>query len=122
MANTLVVCFYGTANSPTLNDTNVIKIARLFRSGKDNIVFYDPGVGTLPKPGTFSVLRSKINRLSGLIAGGGLIQNVSEAYEFICNHYTEKCKLVFVGFSRGAFSARILASIIHQVGVLVVAP
>jgi uncharacterized protein (DUF2235 family) len=118
MAKNIVVCFDGTANSPTRFDTNVVKMFHLLKGEKDNIVYYDPGVGTLPEPGRLSLLRFKFRRLLGLVAGHGLVDNVVEAYEFVCQNYSDNARLFLIGFSRGSFSARLLASIIHQIGIL----
>ena len=44
---------------------------------------------------------------------------IREAYFFICQHYQyEADKIVLIGFSRGAFTARVLAAFIDKVGVL----
>ena len=70
----LVICLDGTGNSPTRNDTNVVRIFRLAQAMKDtNIAYYDPGIGTLPHPGNLLLLLSKIGRGFGSMSGHGML-------------------------------------------------
>ena len=49
----------------------------------------------------------------------GINANIRAAYTFICQNYSSHDdELVLVGFSRGAFTARPLASLLNDVGVL----
>jgi hypothetical protein len=42
-----------------------------------------------------------------------------EAYSFICHNYTGDCDCItLIGFSRGAFTARCIADLIHKAGLL----
>jgi uncharacterized protein (DUF2235 family) len=73
------------------------------------IVYYQAGVGT--KFG-------RITRLMGDATGAGLKQNVREAYGFICHNWTEGDEIYLFGFSRGAYTARAIAGLISQFGLL----
>jgi len=48
----------------------------------------------------------------------GLAENVREGYDFVATNYEEGDELFFFGFSRGAFTARAIAGLIGEVGVL----
>lgn len=50
--------------------------------------------------------------------GKGLIENILEAYNFICNNYRAGDELFFFGFSRGAYTVRATAGLVCQIGVL----
>jgi uncharacterized protein (DUF2235 family) len=46
-------------------------------------------------------------------------QDVRDAYGFICDNYSfYDDEIILIGFSRGAFTARALAALIKDVGVL----
>lgn len=73
------------------------------------IVYYQAGVGT--KFG-------RITKLLGDATGAGLKQNVREAYGFICHNWHEGDEIYLFGFSRGAYTARAIAGLISQFGLL----
>jgi uncharacterized protein (DUF2235 family) len=50
--------------------------------------------------------------------GYGLFENIKQAYRFIVNNYENGDKIVLFGFSRGAYTARSLASMIARCGIL----
>ncbi|MFM7169037.1 MAG: DUF2235 domain-containing protein, partial [Planctomycetaceae bacterium] len=109
----ILICLDGTwneAGSGTApDDTNVI---RLFRSAEHfkspgQLAFYFQGVGSK----TFEKLR-------GGILGYGLFEQVKDAYLEIVNNYQPGDRIFIAGFSRGAFSARCLASFITRCGIL----
>ena len=49
--------------------------------------------------------------------GDGLSENVCEGYNFIVNNYNPGDELYFFGFSRGAYTARSLSSLVASVGI-----
>jgi uncharacterized protein (DUF2235 family) len=53
----------------------------------------------------------------GLATGYGLDDNVLSAYEFLIENYEEGDELFMFGFSRGAYTVRVLAGLIHKVGL-----
>ena len=73
------------------------------------IAFYDDGVGT-------SGLKSL--RMLGGGFGWGLSRNVRQMYAFLCRHYRKGDKIYIFGFSRGAFTVRVLAHFIAACGIL----
>ncbi|KAG9199104.1 hypothetical protein G6514_009022 [Epicoccum nigrum] len=74
------------------------------------IVYYDSGVGT----GSLSAFESKRQGATG----DGLVVNVLEAYNFVVNNYSPGDKIYCFGFSRGAFTARAVAGMITDLGVI----
>ena len=48
----------------------------------------------------------------------GLSEHIREAYSFIADNYASGDEIFLVGFSRGAFTARSLAGLIGQIGLL----
>ncbi len=107
----------GTGNSSAkLSKTNVWRMFEgLDKSGQSDgsrpvqFAIYDNGVGT----SNFRPLM-----LLGGAFGFGLKRNVLELYEFLCTHYTEDSEIYLVGFSRGAFTMRMLAALIGTKGIL----
>ena len=107
----IVLLSDGTGNSPAkLNKTNVWRLYQALDLGADDqIAFYDDGVGT----SGFRPLQ-----ILGGAFGWGLSRNVRDLYEFLCRHYQDGDHIYVFGFSRGAFTARTLAALIAQCGVL----
>jgi len=54
----------------------------------------------------------------GLATGYGLDDNVLAAYRFLANHYEDGDRIYLFGFSRGAYTVRVLAGLIHKVGLI----
>ncbi|KAK7192319.1 uncharacterized protein CC84DRAFT_1251437 [Paraphaeosphaeria sporulosa] len=115
----LILCCDGTWNdSVSTNNplTNVARFSRIIEEraadGVLQIVYYHTGVGA----GT-----SKIsNSIDGAV-GRGLGANVRNAYNFLCQNFNHKdCtdEIYLVGFSRGAFTVRCVASLIDSIGIL----
>jgi uncharacterized protein (DUF2235 family) len=78
----------------------------------EQIALYDNGVGT----GSFRPLA-----VLGLAIGLGVATNVKNLYTFLCRNYEDGDRIYLFGFSRGAFTIRILSGLILRCG-LVTAP
>lgn len=110
-----MVCCDGTWNEPDeLRDgigapTNVAKLALGVETGgtSDQVLFYEPGVGTTPD-----------ERVVGGAFGYGLSRNICDCYRFLALNFTPGDQLFLFGFSRGAYTARSLAGLIRNCGVL----
>lgn len=115
----IVVCLDGTGNQFHENNTNVVKLFRVLkRDPKRQMVYYDPGVGTLADPDYKTSVAKKINRARGLAFGAGLKRNIGEAYGYLMDVYQPEDRILLFGFSRGAYSARALAGLIHACGLI----
>lgn len=118
----LVVCCDGTGNEVGENISNVLKLYRVLRKTEKTVprqvVFYDPGVGTLARPNPWTRFKQNTVTVLGLATGYGLDENVLKAYHFLIDNYEDGDDIFLFGFSRGAYTARVLAGLIHKVGLL----
>ena len=118
----IVICCDGTGNEISENISNVLKLYRCLRKTDKTkprqLVFYDPGVGTVTEPTTWHRWKSDINLVLGLATGYGLDDNVLAAYEFLVDNYRPGDQIYLFGFSRGAYTVRVLAGLIHKVGLI----
>jgi uncharacterized protein (DUF2235 family) len=120
MARNLVVCCDGTWNEPdeqrdhVAKPTNVAKLALALVSDIDKpaeqqsqLVHSELGVGT-----------SADDRLIGGAVGYGISRNIRNGYRFLAENYVPSDRVYLLGFSRGAYTARSLAGLIHNCGIL----
>src|SRR5262249_48535007 len=75
-------------------------------------------VGTMAAPDQKTWLGKRWSLLKGLAFGDGLDQNVFDAYGYLMRTYQEGDRVFLFGFSRGAFTVRVLAGMLHGVGLL----
>lgn len=88
------------------------------KKSPSQIVFYDPGVGTISNSSQWARLKNKAKGVFGLATGYGLDENVLEAYRFIIRNYRQGDQIYLFGFSRGAYTVRVLAGLINMIGLL----
>ena len=62
--------------------------------------------------------KGKLSKWRGLAFGKGLLANVGDAYRYLMDTYSDGDEIYLFGFSRGAFTARAFASLIHVYGLL----
>ncbi len=128
MPKNIVVLCDGTSNEISSDRTNVLRLFGTLERSERQIVFYDPGVGTFGAENAWSYTYRKAIEIWGLATGWGLDRNVKEAYRFIVENYDdgkrqegedeERDRIYIFGFSRGAYTARVLAGFIHAVGLI----
>lgn len=101
----------GTGNSAAKrHKTNVWRLYQALDLHRDDqVAFYDEGVGTQ---------RFVPLKLLGGAFGWGLQQNVVELYSALCRVYEPGDKIYLFGFSRGAFTVRMLAGLIASQGLV----
>jgi uncharacterized protein (DUF2235 family) len=118
----IVICCDGTGNEISENISNVLKLYRCLRKTEKTTphqaVFYDPGVGTLAQPDTWHRFKANFNLVLGLATGYGLDDNVLSAYSFLVHNYEDGDRIFLFGFSRGAYTVRVLAGLIHKIGLI----
>jgi uncharacterized protein (DUF2235 family) len=95
-----------------------LKLFRIVRKNDEQIVFYDPGVGTISSSDPWSRLKSNALGVLGLATGYGLDENVLDAYRFLVETYAEGDRIYLFGFSRGAYTIRMLAGFLRLVGLV----
>ena len=114
----LVICFDGTNNRFGPENTNVIRLVQsLDRDPARQRMYYEPGVGTFPRPDR-GRLGELLSRVPGLAFGAGLQRNVEEAYVYLLENWEPGDRVFIFGFSRGAYTARVLAGLLHLMGLL----
>lgn len=119
MAPNLVICCDGTNNQFGSQNSSVVRLVQVLdRRAEYQQIYYDPGIGTLPEPGIYTRTFKKVSELSGLAFGTGMTQKVERAYSFLMDHWQPGSKVYLFGFSRGAFTVRVLAGLLHSLGLL----
>lgn len=98
--------------------SNVLKLYRIAEKGKRQLVYYTPGVGTIGRIDFLYRWKQKFLGVLGLAMGYGLDDNVLGAYRFLVQNWQEGDKIYLFGFSRGAWTARVLAGFIHLIGLV----
>ena len=136
MSKNIIFCADGTWNGPdtdhdndgTPDPTNVFKAFMLLSGEPDpastllaseqeiaeagpdgQVAKYLHGVGDS---------RNVIAKLVGGAFGDGIIARIVRGYTFISRHYRPGDRIILMGFSRGAYTARALGGLIANVGLL----
>ncbi|KAI9611690.1 hypothetical protein H4Q26_008645 [Puccinia striiformis f. sp. tritici PST-130] len=116
----LIICCDGTwkngLSSAPSSATNVLKLSRcIYPEDRrtfppiPQVVFYQSGLGTTDGPAL---------DLAQGATGAGILAKIREAYAFIAQNYIPGDEVFLFGFSRGAFTARTIASLIGDLGIL----
>jgi uncharacterized protein (DUF2235 family) len=118
----IFVCCDGTGNEFAAKDSldgnsNVVKLYTALHLGLDQVAYYHPGVGTMGDPGKKGLAR-EWSVVKGLAFGWGFRDNVLDAYRYLMQHYASGDRVFIFGFSRGAYTARALAGLLHGYGLL----
>jgi len=116
LSKNIIVCCDGTGNEYGKNNTNVVHAYDLANKDDNQIVFYDPGVGT--GGWEYNEDTGGLNAKSDSATGYGMQKNVDDAYRFLMKRYEPDDKVYLFGFSRGAFTARSLGGMLYKVGLL----
>jgi uncharacterized protein (DUF2235 family) len=115
----IIICSDGTWNKPNTSDngkkvrTNVQKffdlIAKSDSAGTSQMRFYDEGVGAQG---------NLLTRCLNGATGRGIDDNIKDGYKFIIWNYEPGDEIYLFGFSRGAYTARSLAGLIRNCGII----
>lgn len=115
----IVLCFDGTNNRFDATNTNVVKMYSMVdRTHPDQLAYYQPGIGTMPPPGMWGKLKRWFVTRLDLAVAWLLPEHVCDGYRFLMRYYQEGDRIFIFGFSRGAYSARVLAAMLYKVGLL----
>jgi len=108
----LIVVSDGTGNRGGMTrDSNVWRLYQAIdrhHAPIPQLVRYDDGVGTDDW---------RLLKILGAALGVGLTRNVAGLYAFLVRHYQPGDRIYLFGFSRGAFTVRVLAGIIARCGL-----
>ena len=118
MPKNIVICCDGTGNEVESDLSNVLKLYRIARRNEEQVVHYHPGVGTLSSDDAWSRIKNKTYQVLGLATGYGLDDNVLDAYRFLVDSYEDGDCVFLFGFSRGAYTVRVLAGFLRLVGLV----
>jgi len=118
MPKNIVICCDGTGNEINTNLSNVLKLFRVLEKDEGQRVYYHPGVGTIGLQSTWGRFKQNVRGVLGLATGSGLDEDTLGAYRFLCQTYESGDKVWLFGFSRGAYTVRVLAALIHVIGLL----
>ena len=111
MAKRIIVLSDGTGNAAAkVWRSNVWRVFELLDlTGNDQVAYYDDGVGT----SAFKPLA-----ILGGAFGWGLKRNILDGYKFLCRHYVNDAEIFAFGFSRGAFTIRVLTGLVTHQGLV----
>lgn len=104
--------------SRTDGNSNVVKLYTALRVADDQIAYYHPGVGTMGDPTIRHAVPRFWSKVKGLAFGSGFEANVLDAYRYLMEVYNDGDDTYIFGFSRGAYTARALAGMLHGYGLL----
>ncbi|GAA6032166.1 hypothetical protein JCM8097_007106 [Rhodosporidiobolus ruineniae] len=119
----LVLFFDGTGQAFGPTVTNIPALFSLASLDPNKqLTYYQAGIGTSIQTYESPFAPSKIlNRIGQILDAGvawSLGTHVQKGYQFLMNHYQPGDAIFLFGFSRGAFTARALAGMLQQVGLL----
>lgn len=120
MPKNLVICCDGTNNSLAGVKTNVAYLSELADVGDKSIQvpYYDAGVGIEAKPKMRTRIGGAFSRWFGSAFGTGLVDNVEQAYLQLIRNHAVGDRIFLFGFSRGAYTVRVLAGLMQNYGLL----
>src|SRR5262249_44351947 len=119
MPRNLVVCLDGTNNEPEHGATNVTRFFQVARKDDGRqLVYYDPGVGTMGARSATTRFGKWLTRVGGLAFGHGVGDNIEQAYQWLMQTYQPGDRIYVVGFSRGAYTSSAFVGMLRTVGLL----
>ncbi|KAF8508774.1 hypothetical protein BU17DRAFT_56534 [Hysterangium stoloniferum] len=117
----LIVCIDGTSNQFGEMNTNVIELySQLVKDDGTQLTYYNSGIGTYAKPSwkSWSYLKQVLDNKIDLAIAWNFEKIVISAYRWLADNYKDGDKIYLFGFSRGAYQVRVLAGMIHKVGLI----
>ncbi|EME45008.1 hypothetical protein DOTSEDRAFT_52406 [Dothistroma septosporum NZE10] len=111
----IIVCLDGTGDKFDADNSNIVHfVSCLKKSDPSQSIYYQSGIGTYDGGG----LSNGINAGLDMAVGSGLGVHIRDAYMYLMETFKEGDKISLFGFSRGAYTARCLAGMVHKVGLL----
>ena len=118
MPRNIVICCDGTGNEYSESNSNVVKLYTALACDPGQLAYYHPGVGTMGARETLTPAGRWWTQVLGLAFGYGLSDNVADAYQFLMRNFQSGDQVYVFGFSRGAYTARVLCGLLHIAGLL----
>jgi len=112
---TIVVCLDGTGDKFDHDNSNIVHLVScLKKDDKNQNTYYQAGIGTYGDHGLSTGIAATLDMAVGSLLG----LHIRDAYNFLMHAYKEGDKICIFGFSRGTYTARCLAGMVHTVGLL----
>ncbi|KAK5118008.1 hypothetical protein LTR62_004052 [Meristemomyces frigidus] len=93
--------------------SNITRLSRAIKpvssDGIPQVVYYHYGVGAGG---------GVVEKVTSGFSGAGLSEIVREGYQYVADNWSEGDEIFIFGFSRGAYTARAIAGLISEVGLL----
>ncbi|KAF8330873.1 uncharacterized protein EI90DRAFT_3016691 [Cantharellus anzutake] len=119
LGRTLILCFDGTANEYDDTNTNIVRLfSCLEKSHPKQLVYYQTGIGTYTSTRFSTSIGQWISKTIDQGVALHLDDHVCGGYRFLQSNWNQGDKICIFGFSRGAYTARALAGMLHAVGLL----
>ncbi|KDR83174.1 hypothetical protein GALMADRAFT_56796 [Galerina marginata CBS 339.88] len=117
---TLVLCFDGTGDQFDADNSNIVELFSMLKKDDPSkqLVYYQAGIGTYTTPQIATPGATKISQSLDMAVAWNLDAHIMGGYEFLMQNYRANDRICIFGFSRGAYTARCLAGMIHKVGLL----
>ncbi|KAL3426797.1 sporulation associated protein [Phlyctema vagabunda] len=111
----IIICLDGTGDKFDNDNSNVVNfVACLKKDDPSQVTYYQSGIGTYDGHG----LKNGFSAAIDMAVGSGLGIHIKDAYRFLMQNYREGDKICLLGFSRGSYTVRCLAGMLHKVGLL----
>lgn len=114
----IVLCCDGTGNADTGVPSNVKRLYDLLQAGAEQMPTYYRGVGSEPRQPHESWFGYHAAHLRSLGFGHGVAEALLGLYSTLVAQYEEGDLVFCFGFSRGAFTVRALAGLVHVCGLV----
>jgi uncharacterized protein (DUF2235 family) len=115
----IVVAFDGTENQFGPNSSHVVEVYSRITESDDQLAYYTSGIGTFVKPTSYwKRIRKWIKNQWESMVGSNFKSNILAGYRFLSDEYETGDQIFLLGFSRGAYQARVLAAMITKIGLL----
>jgi uncharacterized protein (DUF2235 family) len=115
----IIICCDGTNNQFGVCNTNVVRLVEVVaRDPARQLCYYDPGVGTLPEQGTITRVGRALSRWMALAFATDINDKVATAYAHLMSVWEPGDRVFLFGFSRGAYTVRVLAAVLHALGLM----
>ncbi|KAK2462564.1 hypothetical protein APHAL10511_005407 [Amanita phalloides] len=116
----LVLCFDGTGDQFDSDNSNIVQFVSMLKKDdkQKQMVYYQAGIGTYVSPAVATPFMSKMSKILDEMLAWNINAHVMGGYEFLMQNYIAGDRICIFGFSRGAYTARSLAGMIHKIGLL----
>ncbi|KAG8710536.1 hypothetical protein FRC09_000082, partial [Ceratobasidium sp. 395] len=113
----LIVCIDGTSNQFSEKNTNVVELYSRIKKDKNQLTYYNSGIGTYAKPSwrSYTYMKQVLSNIVDLAIAWNFEKVIIGAYRWLADMYLPGDQIFLFGFSRGAYQVRALAAMIDEV-------